>query len=392
MWLNQVDSYVSTVVRGVTLKLTLESMPMLKKLLLSLGALLLVLVVLGYINRQTLMFFVFASQISPEESFLAANSPPPPNYQLDNAWASLPDKLSAVSSVPAGIEVNSNDSAVDVFFVHPTSYSSKDNWNQPLDDAPANWVVDERILRHQASVFNGCCDIYAPRYRQATFFSFMDQDGNGEQALDLAYADVVNAFHVFNQRRHMQAQGRPFIIAGHSQGTKHATRLIAEEIVGSALEDDFIVGYLVGFSIEEGDAGLATCSRANQTRCVVGWNSVDGDGDGIFADAQALICTNPLSWLDDSDYVGHQFNVGGIGFPRYGQAREGEDFTLMPLELGVADAQCIDRMLSVRELRSDAFPSRMPGSSMHVYDYSLFHMNIRQNVDQRISAFLTNES
>lgn len=385
------DINVSTVVRGVSLKLTLRLMPMLKKILLSLGALLLVLIVLGYLNRQTLMLFVFASQISPESPFTPANAPTPPVYASDAAWASLPGKLAAASSAPAGLKTNLGASKVDVFFVHPTSYSSKDNWNQPLDDKSANWVVDERILRHQASVFNRCCDIYAPRYRQATFFSFMDRDGNGAQALDLAYADIVNAFDAFNQRRNKKGDRRPFIVAGHSQGTKHVTRLIAQEIVGTALEANFIVGYLIGFSIEQGDAGLVTCATANDTGCVVGWNSVDGDGDGIFAEAQELICTNPLSWLNDSAYVGHEFNVGSIGFPSYGQAREGEDFTLMPLEVGVADAQCINRMLSVRELRSDAFPSRMPGSSMHVYDYSLFHMNIRQNVDQRISAFFTSE-
>ncbi len=44
--------------------------------------------------------------------------------------------------------------------------------------------------------------------------------------------------------------------------------------------------------------------------------------------------------------------------------------------------------LAVADLRSDAFPSRMPGGSMHVYDYSLFHMNIRENAATRVEAFL----
>lgn len=311
---------------------------MLKKILISVGALCLVVVILGYLNRQTVMFLVFASQISPEDPFSSASLPPAPNYKLDNAWASLPGKASPASSVPSGIQANVNDSAVDVFFVHPTSYMSKDNWNQPLDDASANWVVDERIMRHQASVFNSCCDIYAPRYRQATMFSFMDQDGNGDKALDVAYADVVSAFEAFNQRRSVKGEGRAFIIAGHSQGTKHVSRLIAEKVVGTALEADLVVGYLVGFSIEEGDAGLTTCAAVDETHCVVGWNSVEGDGVGIFADAQELICTNPLSWRSDSDYASHELNLGGIGFASYGQAEDGEDYTMMSLEVGVADA------------------------------------------------------
>jgi hypothetical protein len=41
----------------------------------------------------------------------------------------------------------------------------------------------------------------------------------------------------------------------------------------------------------------------------------------------------------------------------------------------------------VQNLNSESFPSRMFGNSMHIYDYSLFHMNLRANVMQRIAAF-----
>ena len=79
-----------------------------------------------------------------------------------------------------------------------------------------------------------------------------EAEGNpGEQALDVAYSDVLDAFRVYRTRwaggstssgsgsgtgsagRQGQGQGqvrRPLILAGHSQGTAHAMRLLVEEV------------------------------------------------------------------------------------------------------------------------------------------------------------------
>ena len=83
---------------------------------------------------------------------------------------------------------------VDVFFVHPTTYLSPDTWNAPLDHADANLRIEKRVLKMQASAYNLAGRIYAPRYRQATFGAFFDQEGNGLQALIYAYKDVQDAF------------------------------------------------------------------------------------------------------------------------------------------------------------------------------------------------------
>ena len=45
--------------------------------------------------------------------------------------------------------------------------------------------------------------------------------------------------------------GRPFIIAGHSQGTLHGGKLIKEEIEGTDLMQQFVTAYLVGMPVPE---------------------------------------------------------------------------------------------------------------------------------------------
>jgi len=261
-------------------------------------------------------------------------------------------------------------------------------WNQSLSDKAANWIVDERVLRHQASVFNRCCEIYAPRYRQATFYSFLDGSGSGDQALDLAYRDVLTAFNTF---RESLAPNEAFILAGHSQGTAHAARLLREKIAGTALQQQLVAAYLIGFSITEDQlGGVPVCSAATQTGCVVGWNTVSGDGTGLFKD-EDLICVNPLTWRTDGVLAESELNQGGIGYPGWGPVSGEVDVGAMKVEPGAADARCAVGSLVVSELNSASFPSRMPGNSMHIYDYSLFHLNIRDNAVQRVEAYFSRE-
>jgi hypothetical protein len=365
---------------------------MIKNVLIGVTILIAVLIAVGYAMRGSILIAVAGAMMGPPHDFDVALAPVVPDYTLTSSWAALPGIANASLDKPDSLDAisdtaTSKTKAVDVFFVHPTSYLKKDNWNQPLEDSDANWVVDNRVLRHQASVFNSCCEIYAPRYRQATFFSFIDQSSNGERALDLAYQDVAQAFEEFIKRRDSE---RPFILAGHSQGTKHASRLLREKIDGSPLLQKMVAAYLVGFSIEKDQIGqVATCVRPNQTGCVAAWNSVDGDGAGLFPESSNLICINPLTWLENDAYASHDLNNGSIGYPGWALV-EGEDVTSMVVENNVADAQCINGNLSVRELKTESLPSRMLGDSMHVYDYSLFHMNIRENASARVVAYMGN--
>ncbi len=349
------------------------------------GLLFLLLAVLGYVFRGALLGGLIAWRIGPDHDFTAQAPPSAPDYSNNNHWAALPETANASQYRPAPDQPMQEGHPAPVFFVHPTSYFGKARWNQNLDDPGANWIVDERVLRHQASVFSDCCEVYAPRYRQATFFSFMDNNTNADQALALAYEDIVAAFSNFLSRI---PAGEPFILAGHSQGTRHGARLLREQIANTPLQSRLVAAYLVGFSITADDlGGVPVCQHASDTGCALGWNSIDGNGRGLFAGVDNLLCVNPLSWTYDEQYAAHELNSGAIGYASYGPAKDGEDINAMVIEPGAADAQCRNGQLFVPELRTESFPQRMQGGSTHVYDYSLFHMNIRANATERLAAF-----
>ena len=168
----------------------------------------------------------------------------PPDYGDDRYWASLPASGPA-NLVPEGQEVRSGPAPVAVFYIHPTSYLSGRRWNAPLFADSWAWEMVQRMMATQASAFNDCCDVYAPHYREATLWSFIEREsGDGLRALDIAYADVARAFDEFIRRF---AADRPFIVASHSQGTAHALRLLSERVNAGDLRRRLVAAFLIGY-------------------------------------------------------------------------------------------------------------------------------------------------
>ena len=244
--------------------------------------------------------------------------PAAPDYSRSNSWAALPDHEDAADVLPGGdVQDLQANAAVDVFFVHPTTYYKPDNWNQPLDDAFTNQLTDMFVLRSQASVFNSCCRIYAPRYRQATLFSFMDGSGSGPAALELAYQDVERAFDYFLEHYN---QGRPFILASHSQGSVHIRMLLEKRITGTPLRERMVAAYPIGFSIDREAMASAVpdvpvCESAEQIGCVVTWNAVGPKVQPWGDDPGKNICVNPLTWRADDAPAEHALNIGSVAYP-----------------------------------------------------------------------------
>ena len=171
-------------------------------------------------------FAKFLELIKPESDFNNTKIPPTPDYSDINCWAASPNIEGQQFYVPDSSFVAIKDNDVDVFYIHPTGYYEK-TWNSNMDKNRSAFERTEIMLANQASAFNGSCNIYAPEYRQATYYSFFDKDESGRKALDLAYTDIESAFDYFVEELN---QNRPFMIAAHSQGALLAQRLLNKKI------------------------------------------------------------------------------------------------------------------------------------------------------------------
>ncbi|MGL4312360.1 MAG: DUF3089 domain-containing protein, partial [Sphingomonas sp.] len=164
-------------------------------------------------------------------------------YRDKASWIARPDiPGNAALWTPVGATPARAKADVAIFYVHPTSYFNRGAWNAPLLDADAD-ARAELFLKAQVTAFNATGEIWAPRYRQATFGAFLTNQAAAQQAFDLAYRDVSAAFDEFLREI---GPSRPIMLVGHSQGSLHLARLLKERVAGSALARRIVAAYIVG--------------------------------------------------------------------------------------------------------------------------------------------------
>jgi hypothetical protein len=308
------------------------------------------------------------------------NLPPEVNYNVSEGWAALPDRLDAADSVPAksNTQDGQKNAKVDVFFIHPTIFTYKPTnsyqWNADINDDFLNKKTDNSSILNQASAFNGSCRVYAPRYRQAHYYSFVTNNlDDSKQALDLAYSDVKRAFENFLQTKN---NGRPIIIASHSQGTVHAKRLLVDFFEGKPLQKKLVCAYIIGIAINKNSfSSLKPSQKPNDVGCYATWNTFTKGYFPTYYNKALVnsVCTNPLTWSSDDSYAPQAQNLGGIG-PK---------FKFFPQ---VVDAQNNRGILWVgRPKIPGAFFIRK--KNWHIADINFFWMNIRENVGVRINSY-----
>lgn len=364
------------------------------------GGILVVLGVAGFLVKDAIVFHIMVWRISPHKEFSPSVAPAEPDYNEPESWAALPTVKGLVDSVPQGVSVSTKSREADVFFIHPTTYFNRESWNAPLTDPKSRHRVDVAVTKHQASAFNACCRVYAPRYRQATLAFAFRFENHGKKALKLAYLDVVRAFQHY--MKHWN-QGRPFILAGHSQGTMHALRLLEEHIVTKAWQQQLVAAYLVGNPVHLDKFSrtlrpLKPCQHAKDTRCVISWITLGEKAASVrrysrlkkyyhgfgYEDASKRpnLCTNPLSWETTEKPAPESLHLGAIPYTKRKEP-------LPKPKVGIVSGVCRKGGLRISKPRAEGYRRFIFGKDdYHIYDYHLFYMNIRQNALDRVQAFL----
>ncbi|MEM6318409.1 MAG: DUF3089 domain-containing protein [Bacteroidota bacterium] len=366
------------------------------------------------------------NSIQPKHNFGEKAAPKPPDYGNLDHWFAHPKIDSKVKLTPIGVlETDAWKSGeVDVFFIAPTLTFTKLGWNAPINHPSSTELISEMIMGGQASVFNSCCRIFSPKYRQATFYSFLGAGNNGRKALELAYEDCLAAFDYY--LAHFN-DGRPFFLAGHSQGALHTMRLLDDRIEGTPLAKKMVAAYPIGFWFPQDKFGttlktIRPAESATEVNCVVAYDTYMNTGGPIRKLDRAEIVyggkngpkwekrnkktplgVNPLSWKRDHQVVSESQHLGGVHILLEGKKRpDWAGFVSEePLGLNVVGLskpyveECSaqirpDGFLYVSSPRSWAFKRMiMPGGNLHLSDFSLFYMNLRKNIEDRWKAFST---
>ncbi len=326
-----------------------------------------------------------ACAVRPAGQFDAAIIPPAPDYADLANWAAHPGKKDMADRTPLpDIKDEQADAPVDVLYFYPTTYTGSSRgetqWNADVHDNKTNRKTDETAILYQASIFNSAGRVYAPRYRQAHLNVFYDKKkvNSGNKALAVAYSDIEAAFDYYMKRWN---DGRPFIIAAHSQGALHAMNLIKKKIEGTPVQNQLVTAYIVGWPVNKQFFNhIQPCEKPDQINCYCSWRTwnreyiLDHSADTRLS--KEIVCTNPLCWTTtEGEYVPKTGNLGGVVRP------------FEKVYPAITDAEVYQGVLLSRKPKfKGSFLFRR--KNYHIGDLNLFYMNVRKNAQTRAEAYL----
>ncbi len=299
------------------------------------------------------------------------------NYSNLDRWAAHPNKKDPADSVPTPIAaLNYKISDVDIFYLHPTTFIGKASvgeWNADINDAKLNEGTDFP-LKLQASIFNQVGHVYAPRYRQAHIQTYFEEDKRKtKEVFEFAYNDIKNSFEYYLKHHN---EGRPIIIASHSQGTTHAMRLVEDYFDKKELKKQLICAYLIGMPVlKDAFQSITTCEDATDTNCFVSWRTYREGHTPEFEIGDSISVTNPLNWNSEPQLVGQESHKGALlrNFDK-----------VFP---NIVEARIYNGMLWTNKPK---FPLSFlfNRKDYHIVDMNFFYVDIQENARERTEAFL----
>ena len=316
--------------------------------------------------------------------------PAPPDYSRKECWYKIP-------------EVTRD---VDTFYIYATEYimSSLEEGAPDyaaLDNPEMIAGVENEHMAH-ATTFEDSTNVFIPYYRQ-TGLRFAGEvykrDGNIDASISgMPYDDITAALDYYFENYN---EGRPFIIAGHSQGS-YIGKLVLKKYFKDHPEyyDRMVAAYLIGSSITREDLEeyphMKFASGESDTGVIVSWHTEGQRNVDENAPNVALLpngfCINPLNWKLDDTYAPASENLGSLvaneetGEPEIRDI--GADAQVVP-ERGVVvtNAPFEEMPEEQRKIASEYFGPE----GHHGEDYTLFYNNIRDNVAKRVAAYLANQ-
>lgn len=280
---------------------------------------------------------------------------------------------------------------VDTIYLYPTCNMDNSEGAEPICgiDDQAMRERAQKIYEAQATVFEESTNVFAPYYRQSNInyvagmsSAELEKFQMNEQRTDI-YTALDYYFEQYNN-------DRPFIIAGHSQGS-----IMVKIVLGEYMQahpeylERMVAAYPIGYSITtdwlELHPYLKFAEEAGDTGVIVSWNT-EGPGnkgqDNLVVEEHA-VSINPINWKRDETPADFSENLGSRMLNEQTGAYE--------IRMNVADA-VLDQERGVVVCNSTE-PFISAGTlfgpeSYHNNDYAFYYENLKQNVALRVQNFM----
>ena len=294
------------------------------------------------------------------------------DYSRSAHWLSLPATV---------------DKGVDVFYLYPTAWQ-KTNPTDPnvcqIDNASMKMGAPA-VFALQATAFETVGNIYAPYYRQAdaAYILSVRPEERDEVMRGIPKSDAIAAFDYYIEHYN---SGRPFILAGHSQGSMVLMYLLSEYMKEHPqVYGRMIAAYVIGYSVTDDylakNPHLKFAKGPDDTGVIVSYNTqapnVAANGNPVVL--PGAIAINPITWTREETLAPIAEGLGSFMPDSKGVFRKVPQY---------ADARVNNaRGAVITTADSRGLYLAFGVGIFHVYDYLFYYYNIRENAANRTEHF-----
>ena len=276
---------------------------------------------------------------------------------------------------------------VDLFYIYPTVVDD--------EEKPDIADINDESMRQWAKLafvksgrpFSDYTNVYAPFYRQTNLKKAMEltakeyEEYNMQEQRTDIYAALDYYFENCNN-------GRPFILAGHSQGAC-MIKIVLSDYMRTHPEylDRMVAAYVMGFSVTEDwladNPHIRFAEGETDTGVVISWNTEGPDNSGTnLVIHENAISINPINWKRDDTPAAVEENRGSLIIDTENMTSEvGE---------GIADATInLERgtVVCTTCTEYEAYKNLFGNQGLHGHDCDLYYENIRENGLMRIASY-----
>ena len=325
---------------------------------------------------------MIASMIPVMSAYADESAGEAPDYSQEDCWYKIPEITKDVDTfyIYSTVTMSANEGA--------PAYATLDN-TEMLEGVEIEHAI-------KSSAFEESTNVFIPYYRQASMKRMGEvwlKDKNVDAAISgIPYEDLTAALDYYFENYN---EGRPFIFAGHSQGSA-LVRLLLKTYFKDHPEyyERMVAAYAIGYSITKEDLEenphLKFATGENDTGVIISWHAEGPkNSEAKTINAAMLpngVAINPLNWKLDETYAPASENLGSLVMDEKTGKTEIRDIG--------ADAQ-VDTTRGTVVTHAAAVPNEMVEfsgpESFHQDDYSIFYNNIKDNVAKRIAAYMANK-
>ncbi len=283
---------------------------------------------------------------------------------------------------------------VDVFYLYPTCWQKVDSTDPNICniDNPSMLAGALPAFKRQATAFETFANVYAPYYRQADAgYTLKLQEDLREQVIGgIPTSDAIAAFSYYILHYN---QGRPYILAGHSQGSNVLIHMLSGYLkenpeVYQRMIAAYVIGYPVTSSYLANNPHLKFAHGPDDTGVIISFNtqapSVIPPNNPVVSNIIGLVM-NPITWTRTETEATTAEGLGSlmpdlvtlnfVPVPQYADAR-------VDIDKGVLICSSADS--------NDLYKYTKPfGKGVyHSFDYPFYYFNIRANAQNRVDKFM----